>query len=277
MRLIFNKDERLRKLIMIYQTFSHSDSLAGCLAEYAPLLGDNFYNASMVFNRLCSHLPRGNQDSFWMALSTEAGLEKKLNHRSDVLELLNKVYIPPVKGEYLEEIESGIRSMYSKYTPEHWIKKIFGSSPPCDVFIIPYEVYLVDSRSASTLVRNPPIICISGVSEKKREKLRIYSVFLHELLHCLVKDKLKKGTLPFEEALLDYFVPKGMLAEKLGLIKKLDMDKLCKRNKSRRINSGGESAQLLQAMKEYREICGKKTIWQFLREKGFGKYLKADG
>lgn len=104
-------------------------------------------------------------------------------------------------------------------------------------------------------------------------------VITHELLHSLI-DKYEvlapnDGSY-FEEALLDYFCPNGILAEKLGLTKKMDIGYYHSRNTNMRPYSLEMSKRLLSHIEAYYNISPKETIWQFLSERGFEKYINVD-
>jgi SOS response regulatory protein OraA/RecX len=64
-----------------------------------------------------------------------------------------------------------------------------------------------------------------------------------------------------------------MLAYKVGISKTLDIEECCKKNVAERPESSDISQQLLPAMKEYDKEFGKQTIWKFLSERGFDRYM----
>ncbi len=77
----------------------------------------------------------------------------------------------------------------------------------------------------------------------------------------------------FEEALFDYFVPYGILAEYLDLYKRIEMVDLCSRNMKRRPYASSMSRRLLPYMEHYFKNPPDETIWEFLNKNGFDKQI----
>ena len=118
----------------------------------------------------------------------------------------------------------------------------------------------------TSLSSNPSIIALQIYRYDKK----IIGVLLHEFAHSLLKVSMPPNLTElksafFEDALLDYFAPYGILDMKIGLIKSLDIEVHQKEQETLRPYSSGTSRMLLPIMKEYYPVCGEKTIWRFLK------------
>jgi hypothetical protein len=147
-----------------------------------------------------------------------------------------------------------------------WLLRIFGFKLPGKIDLV-LDCTHGRNSNGSCLSPNPSIVSLQIESYNNGYP----GVLLHELLHSLIgKDGSIIGAAKnFEEALLDYFAPQGVLDEKVGLIKTLDIDEHQKSQERGRPYSIEESRRLLPVIKEYYKICGEKTIWRFLEEKRF--------
>lgn len=276
MQLFFRKETRLKKLVAISQIFGPPDSAVRRMIDYAPYIGKEFGQASQIYN-LLSFRSRNEHAKFYRAFLEKDETKKKRiitrMGKGQVFDLLDHLDIPEKEQSYYRSIEDGLRKMISTKgnVADKWVKKIFGKPLPRKVYVIPFENYSRSSTSGTLLIENPPAVGLGG---NFRNSKHLFGVFLHEVLHAVVDPIIREGNSSFEEALLDYFVPHGILAEKFGLIKKFDFAAHKKKVLQNRKCSADESEKLASVMQEYRSILGKKTIWQFLQEKGFGYYLK---
>ena len=119
---------------------------------------------------------------------------------------------------------------------------------------------------------NNPVILGNIINGNYKSANEIIDVLQHELLHSLIfrQNSLKlKENNNFEEALLDYFAPFGMLSSKVGLIDNYNLEKQWKKANLLRPYASNESNELLPVMKKYQKVCGKMTIWAFLYKNGF--------
>lgn len=279
MEIIFRTDEDIRKLVAVYDMLAPPDSPLRRVGGYAPLVSKELFVAVQALNLLRS-LDCGRQGSVWLALLGEKGAERSLSEAkfSHLKKLLAEIDFPLDKKGFRRVKRFSEKFQINADKAKVWVKKIFGKSLPEKVVIIPFGYPLYFSNSGTMLVRSPVVV---GMTMGYRDDKTYLGVLLHEILHALVKDEIKRprSSYPsgwFEEALLGYFVPGGILAEKIGLLKKLDLEELRERNAQGRRYAAEESEKLFPVMKEYYPICGKKTIWEFLKEKGFGNYLKVD-
>jgi len=119
---------------------------------------------------------------------------------------------------------------------------------------------------------------IAHNQESDRYVSNLIAVIMHEMLHALILrhriiNRGKDRGEYFEEAVLDYFVPHGMLAQKLKIIEKGSVKDYYEYNLKNRKYAEKVSKELLPAMEEYEKLNAKSDIWTFLKAKGFGKYF----
>ena len=157
---------------------------------------------------------------------------------------------------------------YKKDEISFWLRKIFGFKLPIKLDIV-LDYFERKGIHGTSIISNPPLIAL----QLNKYRKSCVTIVLHELLHSLIREHRLLRTKKFqqryfEEALLDYFVPYGILDEKIGLIKYLDIEKHQIEQDRLRPYASNESRRLLPLIKEYYKICGKETIWSFLKEKG---------
>ncbi len=76
-----------------------------------------------------------------------------------------------------------------------------------------------------------------------------------------------------EESLLDYFVPYGILMERLGIYKKIKIAELYSKNITRRPYASSMPKRLLPYIEQYCKNHLNETIWEFLNKNGFDKQI----
>jgi hypothetical protein len=180
--------------------------------------------------------------------------------------LLNMVNIPlEHNDELFKKMEEKITSEINEYWKQAgvWIKKIFGFELP-DTLNILLDITERNGRHGLFISTNPPTIAIQ-VDKNDNLKNRFITPILHETLHVLLNQREMGG----DEALLSYFAPHGILDMKLGLEPEISIDELHRFQVANRLNIKPELDRLLPYIKEYYKICGEKTIWDFLKEKGY--------
>ncbi len=202
-----------------------------------------------------------------------------MERKENATRLLQNLKIPLLKETDLlfkkleKEIDVSIKVYENKINT--WFYKIFGFNLPKKVTMILAENYNSNSSAASFLTNNP-IILGNIINENYKSANEIIDVLQHELLHSLIfrQNSLKlKENNNFEEALLDYFAPFGMLSSKVGLIDNYNLEKQWKKANSLRPYASTESNELLPVMKRYQKVCGRMTIWNFLYKNGFKNYI----
>lgn len=270
MELVFNTNNTLRKLVKIWNMFGPPDSPANRMIRYANFFGNDFYLASQI-NKNLNEIK--NRTELWTSLLDER-VENIKHEKGDQL-LINqliKLKIPMEDGnnELFSNAKASIQKDFRKYEPEinKWLKKIFNFKLPGEAnLILDYVPYGKKGFSGSAISYNPIIVSLE-FSEYDKSML---GVILHEMLHSLIsKDKKlqkfvnKKG---YEEPLLDYFSPDGILDWKIGLINTFNIEKHQRKQEESRPYAAEKSRSLLPHMKEYYDLCGKTTVWKFLQNK----------
>lgn len=274
MKLFFQDSPIARKLVFIHQMFGPINAMARHMQNFAPLISPEFYLASQV-----SGVLKSLDKKIWIKVfsSLVLGTEEKTRKRivsvlkdEKLLSLLDQIILPEISPVYYKSIEGGLKMVLKKAKFEVLVRKVFDCSLPEEVFVIVYENYNPQGSSGTCLVNSP---CLVGVAGNFTAPGRLLGTFLHEVLHSRVKTFLKDNRV-FEEALLDYFVPGGLLMDKLGFLKDFDLSKHQENIVRQRQSSKKESLELLPVIQKYLPIIGKKTIWQHLKDEGLGKYLK---
>jgi pyruvate/oxaloacetate carboxyltransferase len=164
----------------------------------------------------------------------------------------------------------------------YYLDKVFGFPEPRRMLVILSENYAPESTSGWGLPSKDKDTCMLGYLIGKNrisEYKSALSVFIHEMIHSLLfKYKIinnkEKNSGMFEEAVLDYFVPYGMLTDRLELRKRQSVKEYYNANILGRPESKEMALQLLPVMEKYDKIFGKQTIWRFLSDNGFSRYIK---
>jgi hypothetical protein len=279
MKLIYRTDKELRNLVAVNQMFGPPDSPFRRADGYASFISKEFYIAAQVAALYCA-LGREEQEAIWLSLLGDRSVKIPLSGEefSRLRKLLSEVESPLDEAAFkkVKRFSGMLQENIEK--ADYWTRKIFGVPLPEEVIIIPFGCPISWSNSGTCLVRSPVVV---GMTMGYRDHRAYLAVILHEVLHALVGPRIKQPVPPrpencFEEALLDYFVSDGILAEKAGFLDKLDLNNLKRENARYRGWAAEESEKLFPVMKEYYPICGEKTIWEFLREKGLGDYLRSE-
>ncbi len=275
MKIIYRTDAMARKLLLIYQLFS-SRSING-LKSYSQFFGKDFFIAAQIHNEVFSNLNRADSQKLRLAMLSNEPIKDRslLERKENATRLLQNLKIPLLKETDLlfkkleKEIDVSIKVHENKINT--WFYKIFGFNLPKKVTMILAENYNPNFSAASSLTNNP-VIFGSIINENYKSANEIIDVLQHELLHLLIfrQNSLKlKENNNFEEALLDYFAPFGMLSSKVGLIDNYNLEKQWKKANALRPYASNESNKLLPVMKRYQKVCGRMTIWDFLYKNGF--------
>lgn len=292
MKIIFPTDKNLRKLSMVYNYFGGPDSIAWKLRQYAQFLGNDYYTASLLKEEI--NLERKDANVFWGAFLEKKTLSKKLKKvgRYNTLQLLKNLKIPMLKDndklfvKLKNELSSKLKNPKKQKEIKYWVKKIFGFELPRKIFIVLSEVYDPQRTQGGAMSHNPFVINLAFFYKyMERQVTSQAAVTLHEILHLQIQESkiLKEenkgyGSGDFEEALIGYFVPGGVLASKLDLLDKTrkgvengNPEEVYEQYQDRYFSK--ELKRLLPAMKKYYKVCGKITVWEFLNKNGFNKMI----
>ncbi|MDE1761888.1 MAG: hypothetical protein KGH59_02280 [Candidatus Micrarchaeota archaeon] len=287
MKIYFRNELRLRKLLFIYD-LGAPGALTSAMKEVPWIFGDRLAYSVKIYDEYISDARYHNR--VWYALATNNRPRILTNKEySNLITLLDKIDVPILSegDQFFEKLIGGLQKVYNtneERIAKH-IKDVFG-------FKMPKEATVILSESGSRRLsfggglafdkkRNSVIFGLGVGRNTKSWNKTTMAVFIHELLHKLIamngtlKKKVDGDENPqyFEEAVLDYFVPNGILGEKLGLMEKKDISSHKKKNDAQREVAKGISDRLLIPIKEYSKSYGKVTIWNFLAKRGFAKYI----
>lgn len=281
MEISFITDDRFRKLNMIFKLFG-AGVLPQAAKEFPAFFGKEMYLSSRIFDG--SIFIHGYQ-SVWDACFDANPSAKLEEIAPNVVSMLDALDIPLVdqKDGFFDELKMAIASGFS--TNEKAIAEAFKS---IFKFELPQKLVLIidgyNPRSYSfghKLAVNSDTGVIGycmGSNVLKKDKKEPISVILHELVHVLFSRyktiKRTAGSNAYEEALIRYFAPYGVLTEKLNFYPHDEIRHYLEQIKD--LKSFPASDKLFVVMKEYSEMPEGTDIWGFLSKKGFGEYLDAE-
>ncbi|MDE1870331.1 MAG: hypothetical protein KGH71_05110 [Candidatus Micrarchaeota archaeon] len=287
MKISFRTDRNLRKLFFIYQ-LGAPGAITREMWEYPSLFGERLENSVKIYNRYIRS--KRYENKVWYALTSNNN--PKIISQEEYSNLLR--LLAGVRGNLLEDndpsfrkLSSGIGKEYKKNAEriEKHVMAVFGFKMPKSATIILSENWSpgsVNGGAMSSNKKNYSVIFGMGIGEQHRSDFKIIlGVFVHEILHkaidmngTLKEEKPgQRGREQFEEAVLDYFVPDGILSQKIGLVDQIEIED-CKRKMDRnRPDSKEISDRLLEPIREYYKSYGKETIWKFLAKRGFAEYI----
>lgn len=278
MRIVFNTNDRIRKLVSVWNMFGPPDSIAAQLERYANFMGNEFYTASKInaeLHRLWNRRTRDKKSIWARLLDNSVSETEKESRFSKLINLLDSLKIPmeDANGNEFRKMKDSLRRDVLHYEgrTRSLIRSAFGFELPDRINIVLDYALEVHGSGGSSVSYTPPIISL----QLNRYGKGAIGVMVHELLHSLIKkyrplDETDRDVhTKFEEALLDYFAPDGIIDYRLGLIKKLNLEEIEKINGRQRPRAKEASERLLPYIREYNDIFGERTVWSFLKEKGF--------
>ncbi len=270
MELSVSTDLVIRKFLHIHYMASPKEPSSN-LFKFSDFLSPKFKLAVDTYELACSKSASHSvPDEIWLSLfdgkkpSNNPELSKLRNMLQEIdMSMLSE------ENTVVATAKADLLSDFKKFEPQikEKIKNIFGFDLQEKLFVI---LDIANGFSQGmTLSRNLPMVALSYPAYSRK----IISVLLHEMLHTLITDNLKVSLslkdYNLEEALLDYFAPFGMLDDQIGLrSSKLDIEKHAIQQQNLRPKAASISKDILNIMKEYQNICGNITIWEFLENKG---------
>lgn len=273
MEIEFNTNNNIRKLIAVTNLLGRPGFLLKGTGQR--FFGKGFYTATEIFSEVCKITQNQEEGSMWAAfLDKNIEDTRKTSHFSTVSNLLETLDIPTEDkaSKFFIEMKSALAQDFKSFEGKiaTWLVRIFGVNLPRKIDIV-LDRNKDKWSSGNSLRSDIGVVIYLQTKRYSKDKL---AIILHELLHSLIREKgliEKKASENnyFEDALLDYFVPNGILDKKIGLIETLDIEKHQKEQEELRPYSLEASRRLLPLIGEYYAICGEKTIWQFLKEKNF--------
>lgn len=274
MKINFVEDKNVRKLLYVYQLFGPPGSLSRGMMSYPMFFGAEFRTAAKIYSEFL-YDRKSLKDSFSMLLSLTDQDRKK-----HILGELNKLDlgISDNNDQILKNLNKEIVDTLNTHEKEmkKWVNKIFGFNLP-DKFILISDINPYTRSSSGTCIcefGDIPILgyLYGGIDVDGKCAA---DVILHELLHALMRQnkKVDKTTSnEYEEALLDYFSPSGILSKKIGLIKAYDIEQDHERKIRARPHVTDSSETLYNLIKKYYYMLDTQqeetiiTIWEFLEQ-----------
>ncbi len=270
MELAIETNRAIRTLYLISKLFSGRDpdmaKFTQYMARYAMFFGDKLNNAALI-QYMVNKLKPNEMSELYNAL-----FDKKISKTGknpkimEIVGSLTEMQLDMGPDKVVEEAAKKLLSRYKKLEDNlsYWVSKIFGFSLPKQLHVILHVGPFFGN--GDYIYSNPPTIALAFDFYKDD----VLGILVHEMLHYLIDKNGMKARLAnidanFEEALLDYFSPDGILDEKLGLIGKFDLDFHQRMQVSLRHASYQISERLLPIIKEYYKQCENVTIWNFLK------------
>ncbi len=279
MELVFNTNKYLRKLASVWDLFGPPNSPARLLRAYdARFFGNPFYISAQIYDEMqkMAQSREGIRPLWFAFLDRNISTSKSDKRFTSLTKLVASLEIPmeDENGVLFRRFIKTFKGDFETYEKESamLVGKIFGFTFPERLDVV-LDLRGGVARSGSSLIADPPTI---AMHLDKYERSCI-TLMLHELLHALVrKNKIirsdKQTPRWLEDAVIEYFVPHAIIDEKLGFIDSFNIDEFEKEREFARPYAAEEFRRLLPHIKEYYKICGKKTIWRFLEEKGFDTF-----
>ncbi len=267
MEIKFNNSDIITKASYLYNTFGPPN----------PRLEESSYNTLKQINDEIRKSGRYNL-LFKHLLGEELDRKTKLQLEKIKKDLKNVVVPMPPKynPDLIKNTSDKIIEWYDKnkdvFAKE--IKKFFGFDLPKTLNITMNVTSHKNGGQGSELFATENNVAIQlGISYGTNPKQDInipLRAITHELIHGLIEQNNQREAIAkygeyFEEALLDYFVPDGMLAQELGLMKeKMTLDEICDNENEMRPYAAASSKELLPCIKEYSKNSN-TTIFEFLK------------
>ncbi len=278
MNIIFRTDENILRAVGLYQTFGPPGAISRAMVEYPWIFGRYNYDINRL-NHEITLLPHGYFSLFSYLFDDITDDNTKVECARLIEKMQHIIYLPEINPK-INEFAKNLRMEYANYNTKinNQIKSIFDFDLPQELYIVINSNFTKNNGDGGGIYVSNKISAISlgiplGSNVLPETKHWIF-VLIHELLHVLIRknNKLLKTTDWFEEALLDYFVPNGIISNNFNETK-LSVEESFKINIQNRPYSEKISKELLPIMKKYAENIEVKNIWQFLEENGFGKYI----
>ncbi len=156
------------------------------------------------------------------------------------------------------------------------IKRIFDFTLPMSVNVVLCELYRAITSQGINLAYDPPIIGLSIPQDLQNND--IIDKFVHELMHIMmVKSKRldyrKDGAKAFEEALIRYFTPRGIISKELKIERHTSLTKIRGEIRSSHRGQLFDFDNLMEIAEDYSKNISKQTIWDTLKSTKYKSFL----
>lgn len=284
MKLLFKNNKNIMGAIYLYNSFGPPNAMP-LVARRAPaLLGKDFYEAATIDFEI-RNLENGYMSLFMHLFGENLNVKTEAKCKEIIRKMEKAIYIPKeYNAKLLRDVENKFRELYvskeARITKE--IKNMFGFKLPASTTMAVSGAFYTDGKRSSggqLFSTSNDIFMALEVSysiDMEHDMDTLFAVFIHELLHGLIGQnslRIKRDSDYFEEALLDYFAPYGLLTQRLGLTNGKDAEKCHNVNIMNRPYASAMAQRLLPHMKRYYKRQD-STVWEYLAKKGFGKYIK---
>lgn len=257
---------------MSYDFLAAQEYVLFKLTAFAPLISESFAAASQIY----FELEKDENILASVACSSSDAAEKNLKKigKNNLIDSAKKIKIPwqeiePFLKSKKPNLEKEIRVHLSKF--KELTKKIFGFELPQKTTIMLSKCFGPEYIWGSTVTDFPIVSLYVGENRSMADHA---AIVFHEIIHSLIKSSGMRTTKgkkicdeeEFEEALIGFFLPRGLIAKELGLNGSTNIDEIMQKMHRRSWMKGWDE-KLAPAMKEYFEIWKTQTVWDFLRQK----------
>lgn len=259
MQLKFSLEPRARKLFDLSQIFG-AMRLPPAMLQYPYFFGKTFQNAVAV--EAYGAKRRKNYGKLLLEL-TDGNIDGEL---SDLLERLD---ISIGDEAFLNSVKERLSSDFEKYESAltQNIKRIFGFELPESAMVVLGQCSY--GSAGSMLHSDGKKVVIGFATSTAENNPRLFGVLVHELMHGLVREKnifyKSREAQDAEELLLEYSVPEGLLAWKIGITEKPDFQ-FSYENSIRRGYREADSKKIKEVVERYAASDEDSVIWDSVKE-----------
>jgi hypothetical protein len=266
----------------MYNSFGPPDALPGAASRYPAIFGEQFYKIVYLNSEIMS-LPNNYKTFFAYLFNEDMDGKLKIKCEKIAAKMKKLVYTPKEDKISIKKVQDTLSRLWDKNeeSVKKEIKQIFGFDLPNKIYIVINEGLYENGSGGSALYSSNNLaisLDISRNHDSDKYVLNLITVVIHEMLHTLISKhnviNRKKDKEYFEESILDYFVPYGILAEKLGIIEKKSIIYYHECNVKNRKYSENISKKLLPVIEEYYKSKVTENIWAFLKKRGFKQYFE---
>ncbi len=234
--------------------------------DYGSIFGKQFEYASEIYSKSIEMDKKFGRGTVLASMILKDNRYLPVISKSILSKLNNISIVEDIHTAKMKEFSRMLLKDYLIYQREIElrVKEIFGVTFPDKAYIILNFPKSHRSGGAS-LSEKPPILTLRA----ETYTTKYVFIIIHELLHSIVDFESYEIGKVETEALLDYFVPNGIIEYKMGLIKDFNLSKNHAIQTVLRPESTNASKLLLSYMEKYITKGSHKTIFEFLQENGY--------